>query len=168
MTAHNILHFPDQRLSQKAVPVEAIDANIQTLIEDLFETMYTRGGVGLSATQINIPKRVIVLDISDEKNQPIHLINPEIIQTNGKSSFIEEQCLSIPSIYEPVKRAEQIVMRYLDRNGRMHQLEADGLLASYIQHEIDHLNGELFIEHLSPSKRKSVEKKLERFKRENP
>lgn len=161
MSALNILRFPDPRLRQKAKPVSTVDASIHQLVDDLFETMYAAPGIGLAAVQVNVLKRIVVIDISEDKNQPLCLINPEIIAASGDEKT-EEGCLSVPGIYELVRRAEQITVRALDRNGDEFELETGGLLAVCIQHEIDHLDGKLFVDHLSALKRNRIRKKLEK------
>jgi len=161
MSVLNILHFPDPLLRQKARPVDTVDAGIRRLVDDMFETMYQAPGIGLAAVQVNILKRIIVIDISENKDQPLCLINPQIIEATG-SEKSEEGCLSVPGIYEQVRRAEHIRVRALDREGQAIELETGGLLAICIQHEIDHLNGKLFVDHLSALKRNRIRKKLEK------
>lgn len=154
----NILHYPDPRLRQKAQPVATVDKSIKKLADDMLETMYQAPGIGLAATQVNVPKRVLVIDISEDKSSPLVLINPEIVAQQGKAER-EEGCLSVPEIFEPVTRAAEITVRYLDREGREQELEAQELLATCIQHEIDHLEGKLFIDYLSNLKRQRIRKK---------
>lgn len=154
-----ILHYPDKRLRTVAKPVEQIDDSIRQLVDDMFETMYVAPGIGLAATQINVHKRVIVIDISENKDQPLCLINPEIIKTDGVEEC-EEGCLSVPEIYEKVQRAETVTVKALDREGQEYTLDADGLLAVCIQHEMDHLVGKLFVDYLSPLKQQRLKKKL--------
>jgi len=161
MTILNILHYPHPNLRNKAVPVDAIDTAIRNLTEDMLETMYAEGGIGLAATQVDVHKRVIVMDLSDTKNQPLVLINPEIVSSDG-SEEMQEGCLSVPGFYETVQRAEKILCRYLNLDGDSLELEADGLLAVCIQHEIDHLDGKLFIDYLSPLKRQLIKKKIKK------
>ncbi|HEB94021.1 MAG TPA: peptide deformylase [Gammaproteobacteria bacterium] len=161
MSVLNILHFPDPLLRQKAKPVTTVDAGIRRIVDDMFETMYKAPGIGLAAVQVNILKRIIVIDISEDRNQPLCLINPEIIKATG-SEKSEEGCLSVPGIYEQVRRAEHIRVRALDREGQAIILETDDLLAVCIQHEIDHLDGKLFVDHLSALKRNRIRKKLEK------
>jgi peptide deformylase len=163
MSILNILHFPDPRLRNKAARVEVVDEQIRTLVDDMLETMYQAPGIGLAAVQVNVLKRVIVIDISEEKNQPLCLINPEILQSSGEE-IMEEGCLSVPGIYENVKRAERITVRALNREGEAFELEVDGLLAVCIQHEMDHLEGKLFVDYLSELKRKRIQKKLEKLR----
>jgi peptide deformylase len=159
MSVLNILKYPDPRLRTVAAPVEVVDDEIRALIDDMLETMYAAPGIGLAATQVDVHKRVLVIDISPEKNQPLVLINPEIIEAHGKETF-EEGCLSVPGIYEKVDRAGQIRVRTLDRSGAVREFDADGILAVCIQHEMDHLLGKVFVDYLSPLKQQRVIKKL--------
>lgn len=159
MAILKILHFPDPRLRKKAVSVTAINADIRKLAYDMLETMYQEGGIGLAATQVNVRKRVVVIDLSEQRNNPVYLINPEIMHSEGVEEM-QEGCLSVPGYYDLVQRAEKVRVRYLDLAGESVETEADGLLAVCIQHEIDHLNGRLFIDYLSPLKRKRLQKKL--------
>lgn len=159
-----ILHYPDPRLRNKAQPVEGVDAEVGTLLDDMLETMYEAPGIGLAAPQVNVFKRVIVIDISEERNQPLYLVNPEIVERRGEIE-LEEGCLSVPYIYEPVTRAERIRFKALGRDGRPYEQEAEGLLAVCVQHEIDHLEGKLFVDYLSEIKRGRIRKKLEKFRR---
>lgn len=161
MSLLNILHFPDPLLRQKAAPVARVDDETRRIIDDMFETMYQAPGIGLAAVQVNILQRIVVIDVSEEKDQPLCLINPELLAAEGTEKT-EEGCLSVPGIYEPVERAERIRVRALDREGQPFELEADGLLAVCIQHEIDHLDGKLFVDHLSALKRNRIRKKLEK------
>lgn len=156
-----ILHFPDERLRTVAKPVEQVDDNLRALIDDMFETMYDAPGIGLAATQVNVHQRLIVIDVSEEKNEPLVLINPEILEKKGVEEM-DEGCLSVPGIYEKVQRADRIKVRALDRHGEPFELETDGLLAVCIQHEIDHLDGKLFVDYLSSLKRQRIRKKLEK------
>ncbi len=165
MAILNILHFPDPRLRNVAQPVEAVDDNIRKLADDMLETMYAAPGIGLAATQVNVDKRVIVIDISEEKNQPLYLINPEIIELAGVEEM-EEGCLSVPGIYETVKRADQVRIRALGLDGKAFEMEANELLAVCIQHEIDHLDGKLFVDYLSQLKRTRIRKKHEKEQRQ--
>lgn len=164
MAILEILHFPDSRLRNKAVPVETVDASVHKLVDDMLETMYAAPGIGLAATQVNVAKRVIVLDVSEEHNAPLALINPEILEKVGEEQM-DEGCLSVPGIYEPVTRAERIRVRALDQGGNPFEQEVEGLLAVCIQHEIDHLDGKLFIDYLSNLKRQRIRKKLEKENR---
>jgi len=165
MAILTILEFPDDRLRKKAVPVPVVDESIGRLVDDMFETMYAAPGVGLAATQVNVQKRIVVLDVSEEKNAPLCLINPEIVEKNG-SEEMDEGCLSVPGIFEKVTRAETVKIRALDRNGEPFELDADSLLAVCIQHEIDHLDGKLFVDYLSPLKRQLIRKKLKKDQRQ--
>jgi peptide deformylase len=165
MTVLNILHFPDEKLRTPAKPVEKVDDTIRTLVDDMFETMYDAPGIGLAATQVDVHQRLIVIDVSEEKNQPLVLINPEILEKEGEEQM-DEGCLSVPGIYEPVTRAEKIRVKALDREGETFELETDGLLAVCIQHEIDHLDGHLFIDYLSKLKQSRIRKKLEKLRRQ--
>jgi peptide deformylase len=165
MAILEILHYPDKRLRTVAVPVDVVDDSIRTLVDDMFETMYAAPGIGLAATQVDVHKRIIVMDLSAEKDQPLCLINPEIIKSEGIEQT-EEGCLSVPDIYETVERAERIQVKALDKHGKAFTLEADGLLAVCIQHEIDHLQGNLFVDYLSPLKQMRVKKKLQKARRQ--
>lgn len=165
MAILEILHFPDPRLRQRALPVGAVDDEIRRHLDDMLETMYQAPGIGLAAIQVGIPLRVLVADISDEKNQPLCLVNPEILERGGEESR-EEGCLSVPGCYETVTRAAQIRVQALDRLGEPISFTADGLLAVCIQHEIDHLDGKLFLDYLSPLKRQRIRKRLEKEARQ--
>lgn len=165
MAILNIVHFPDPRLRIKTQPVEVVDDSIRTLVDNMFETMYQAPGVGLAAPQVDVHKRIIVIDISEERNQPLTLINPEILSAHG-SQQMEEGCLSIPGVYEVVTRAENINVRCLDRDGQTREFAASGVLATCIQHEIDHLEGKLFIDYLSELKRSRLRKKMEKMRRQ--
>jgi len=158
----NILEFPDERLRKKAALVKTVDDTIKRLVDDMLETMYEARGIGLAATQVNVHQRVIVIDVSDEKNAPICLINPEIIEKDGVEES-EEGCLSVPGFFEKVKRADHVRVKALDREGRSFEFEARDLLAVCVQHEIDHLNGKLFVDYISPLKRQRIKKKLEKI-----
>ena len=161
MAILDILRFSHPRLRHRAKPVEAVDTAIAALVDDMFETMYQAPGIGLAATQVNVAKRVIVIDVSDDKTQPLCLINPEILKAEG-SEVMEEGCLSVPGVFDSVTRAERVRVRALDRNGESFEMDADGLLAVCIQHEIDHLDGKLFVDYLSNLKRQRIRKKLEK------
>ena len=161
MAILDILHFPDPRLRNKAKPVAVVDNAIRRLIDDMLETMYQAPGIGLAATQVNVAKRVVVIDISEDKDQPLCLVNPEILERDGIEQM-EEGCLSVPGVYELVTRADHIRMRALDRDGNPFEMEAEGLLAVCIQHELDHLDGKLFVDYLSSLKRQRIRKKLEK------
>jgi peptide deformylase len=160
-----ILEFPDPRLRTRAQPVTRVDDSIRTLIDDMFQTMYAAPGIGLAATQVNVHKRVIVIDVSESHDQPVVLINPEIVASEGMEEM-EEGCLSVPGIYDKVKRAERIRVRTLDRQGKQIEFEAEALLAVCIQHEMDHLDGKLFVDYLSELKRTRIRKKLEKERRD--
>ena len=165
MATLEILHFPDPRLRQRALEVETVDDRVRQLVDDMFETMYQAPGIGLAATQVNVHERVIVIDVSRDQDQPLVFINPEIIEREGVEEM-DEGCLSVPGIYERVQRAERIKVRALDRDGKTFELETDGLLAVCIQHEIDHLDGKLFVDYLSDLKRQRIRKKLEKGRRQ--
>ena len=164
MAKLKILEFPDPRLRTKAAPVGAVDDALRVLIGDMFETMYEAPGIGLAATQVDVHKRLLVTDVSTDKSEPYVLINPEILEKDGVT-FTDEGCLSVPGYYEEVQRAEHIRVRFLDRDGDETEMEADGLLAVCIQHEIDHLDGKLFVDYLSEAKRQRIRKKLEKERR---
>ena len=167
MARLTILHYPDSRLRKLALPVETVDTSIRTLIADMLETMYAAPGIGLAATQVNVQKRVIVMDLSDRKDQPRVFINPTILEHQGEAEG-DEGCLSVPGYYETVRRAEWVRVSALDREGEPLELAADGLLAVCIQHEIDHLDGKLFVDYLSTLKRDRIRKKLEKQARLEP
>jgi peptide deformylase len=162
MALREILILPDKRLRQVADPVKKIDAGIRKLVEDMFETMYDAPGIGLAAVQVGTPKRVVTMDLAkkEEPKNPQVFINPEILWASQDKATFEEGCLSIPEFYGDVERPAQVKVKYLDLEGKAHELEADGLLATCLQHEIDHLNGILFIDHLSKLKRDRVLKKF--------
>ena len=164
MAKLTILQFPDPRLRTVARPVKAVDDRIRTLIADLFETMYDAPGIGLAATQCDVHERVIVVDVSDEGDAPLALVNPEILSRDGIERM-DEGCLSVPGVFEEVERADRIRVRALDRDGKPFELEAQGLLAVCIQHEIDHLDGKLFVDYLSDLKRTRIRSKLEKEQR---
>ncbi len=159
MSILSILEFPDSRLRTVAKAVTTVDATVTGLVDDMFETMYEENGVGLAATQVDTHKRIIVLDISEEKDNPICLINPEITEKSGEEES-DEGCLSVPGFFEPIKRAEKVKLKALDKQGKSFEMEADGLLAVCIQHEMDHLMGKLFVDYLSPLKRQRIKKKM--------
>jgi peptide deformylase len=164
MAKLTILEFPDPRLRTKAVPVDVVDDELRGLIDDMFETMYAAPGIGLAATQVDVHRRLLVADVSSDKSDPHVFINPAIVEKDGET-VTEEGCLSVPGYYEEVKRAEHILVRYLDRDGRECEGEFEGLLAVCIQHEIDHLDGKLFVDYLSEAKRTRIRKKLEKERR---
>ena len=157
----DILKYPDKRLRTLAKPVETVNTEIKQQIKDMFETMYDAPGIGLAATQVNFHQRIIVIDVSDECNQPLCLINPEIIEKNGEIEW-EEGCLSVPNYYESVKRANEIKVSALNQLGQSGEIDANEMLAVCIQHEMDHLNGILFVDHLSKLKQKRLKKKAEK------
>lgn len=165
MSKLTILEFPDPRLRTKAVAVAEVNDGIRRLIDDMTETMYAANGVGLAATQVNVHQRLVVIDVSEERNEPRAFINPEIISREGVE-VSEEGCLSVPGSYEDVERAQMVTVRALDRNGVEFTLQADGLLAVCIQHELDHLEGKLFVDYLSELKRTRIRKKLEKEHKE--
>jgi peptide deformylase len=165
MAKLEILTFPDDRLRRRAEPVERVDDGVRQLVDDMLETMYAAPGIGLAAIQVNVPKRVIVIDTSEEKDKPLCLINPEVLKREGEEEM-EEGCLSVPGFYESVTRAERVRVRALNRSGEPFELETDGLLAVCIQHEIDHLDGRLFVDHISALKRQRIRKKLEKERRQ--
>ena len=159
-----ILEYPDPRLRTKAQPVTVFDAALQALVDDMFATMYEAPGIGLAASQVNVHKQLLVLDVSEEKNAPMVLINPKIVASEGSQTY-QEGCLSVPGIFADVDRADRITVESLDRHGNAQHFEAEGLLAVCIQHEMDHLIGKLFVDYLSPLKRELVRKKLEKQRR---
>ena len=161
MAILKILHYPDPRLRTVAKPVSRVDDTVRRLLDDMLETMYSAPGIGLAATQVNVDRRIVVIDISEEKNQPLYLINPVIIELEGIEEM-DEGCLSVPGVFETVQRADRVKMQALDREGRPFELLADGLLAVCIQHEIDHLDGKLFVDYLSQLKQKRIRKRLEK------
>ncbi|HIF54375.1 MAG: peptide deformylase [Methylococcales bacterium] len=162
MSILTVLEFPDKRLRTQAKQVTIFDQTIKTLIDDMLETMYESQGIGLAATQVNVHQRVIVIDISDEKDAPLCLINPEIIEETGIEES-KEGCLSVPGFFEKVTRAEHIKIKAVDKEGATFELEADELLSVCIQHEIDHLDGKLFVDYLSPLKRQRIKAKLDKI-----
>jgi peptide deformylase len=166
MAVLNIIHYPDKRLRTVAKPVEKVDAGIHRLVDDMFETMYGAPGIGLAATQVDMHQQIIVIDTSSDMDQPLCLINPQIIESDGVEET-EEGCLSVPDIYESVQRAESVTVRALNREGQPFTLEADGLLSVCIQHEIDHLVGKLFVDYLSPLKQQRLKKKLLKSRRQS-
>jgi peptide deformylase len=165
MALLNILEFPDARLRTVAKPVAGVDDAIRTLVDDMLETMYQAQGIGLAATQVNVHRRVIVMDLSEAGDQPLVLINPEVEVLDDETCPHQEGCLSVPGFYETVQRPEHIRVTALDRDGNPLELQPDGLMAVCIQHEIDHLNGKLFVDYLSPVKRQRIRKKLEKLNR---
>lgn len=164
MALLTILRYPDQRLRRKAEPVEEVTDDIRQLADDMLETMYDAPGIGLAATQVNVGKRVLVIDVSEDRSEPRVFINPEILEQRGEE-IMEEGCLSVPGIFAEVKRADWVRVRALNEKGESFEMEAEGLLAVCIQHEIDHLNGKLFVDYLSELKRRMVRKRLEKERR---
>ena len=164
MAILNILHFPDDRLRTIAKPVETVTDKHRTLISNMLETMYDAPGIGLAATQINVHEQILVIDISEEKNKPIVLINPEILEKEGDQEY-DEGCLSVPGIYETLHRAEKVRIKALNKEGESFEMNAEGLLAICIQHEMDHLQGKLFVDYLSQLKKQRIRKKLEKQQR---
>lgn len=166
MSVLQVLHFPDERLRTIAKPVAEVNTEIQRIVDDMFDTMYEEEGIGLAASQVDVHQRIIVIDVSEERDQRLVLINPELLEKDGDTG-IEEGCLSIPETRALVPRAERVKVKALDREGNPFELEADGLLAICIQHEMDHLVGKLFIDYLSPLKRQRIRQKLEKMARLN-
>ena len=167
MALLTILCYPDPKLHKVAKPVQAVDARIKALVPDMLETMYEAKGIGLAATQVDVHVRLIVIDVSEERNQPLVLINPEITWTSAATHLNEEGCLSVPGIYDGVQRFDEIRVTALDRDGKTVTVEADGLLSVCIQHEMDHLIGKVFVEYLSPLKRNRIKKKMLKAQRED-
>lgn len=165
MTILEILEFPDPRLRTIAKPVTEVNDRIRILIDSMFETMYDAPGVGLAATQVNVHQRIVVIDTSDDKSQPLAFINPEITVLDAQCEIYEEGCLSVPGFYEDVERPIQVRVKALDRHGKPFTLVPEGLLSVCIQHELDHLNGKLFVDYISPMKRQRIRKKLEKEQR---
>ncbi|MGC1182790.1 peptide deformylase [Legionella sp.] len=165
MAIHKILYLPDPRLREISKPVVTFDDKLQTLIDDMFDTMYDAHGVGLAAPQIGICLRLSVIDVVGDKKDQIVIINPDIIASEGEKKF-DEGCLSVPGAFDTVIRAEKVTVKALDRHGKPFEIKAEGLLAECLQHEIDHLNGKLFIDMLSPLRKAIARKKLDKFKRQ--
>lgn len=161
-----ILCYPDPKLHKVAKPVQQVDARIRTLVADMLETMYDASGIGLAATQVDVHERVIVIDVSEERNQPLVLINPEITWASPEKQQNDEGCLSVPGIYDGVERASSIKVRAIDADGNSREIAADGLLSVCIQHEMDHLVGKVFVEYLSPLKRNRIKTKMIKAMRE--
>jgi len=161
MTRLTILEYPDPRLRTVAQPVDTVDDALRQLIDDMLETMYASQGIGLAATQVNVHRRLLVLDVSEDQDQPLALVNPEIV-AREEVFTTQEGCLSVPGIFDDVERAQRIRIRALDRNGEEFEMDAEGLLAVCIQHEMDHLEGKLFVDYLSELKRQRIRKKLEK------
>lgn len=166
MAILDILHFPDPRLRQKCPPVAEVNDEIRQLVDDMLETMYDAPGIGLAAIQVNVHKRVLVTDISDKGDEPLVFINPKILVADG-IEVTQEGCLSVPGFYENVERADHIIVEALDRDGKRFKLECRDLQAVCIQHEIDHLDGKLFVDYISPLKRNRIQRKLEKLKKQS-
>ena len=164
MTILKILEFPDPRLRTTATPVDVVDDALRQVISDMFETMYEAPGIGLAATQVDLHRRLLVADVTSDKSDPHVLINPEILEMDGQQ-VSEEGCLSVPGYYEEVERAEHIRVRYLDRDGKVTERDMEGMLAVCVQHEIDHLDGKLFVDYLSEAKRQRIRKRLMKDRR---
>ena len=162
MALLKILEFPDPRLRTIAEPVEKVDDEVRKLIDDMFETMYDAPGIGLAATQVNVHKRIVVIDLSEDKSEPLVMINPEFEVLTDEEDKMQEGCLSVPGFYENVERPNRIRLKALDRDGKPYELIAEELLAVCIQHELDHLNGKLFVDHISRLKRDRIRSKLEK------
>ena len=162
-----ILCYPDPRLHKLAKPVQTVDARIKTLVADMLETMYDAKGIGLAATQIDVHERLIVIDISEQRDQPLVLINPAIVWNSADKHINEEGCLSVPGIYDNVERFDAVKVEHLDANGARQSVQADGMLAVCIQHEMDHLLGKVFVEYLSPLKRNRIKTKMLKLQRED-
>ncbi|MBU2884243.1 peptide deformylase [Gilvimarinus agarilyticus] len=165
MALLEILEFPDPRLRTIAKPVENVDDSVRTLLDNMFETMYAASGIGLAATQVNVHRRIVVMDISEDQTEPLVFINPEVSVLGEDEAPYDEGCLSVPGFYESVDRPTQIRVDALDRDGNPYSIEPDGLLAVCIQHELDHLNGKLFVDYISQIKRQRIRKKLEKIHR---
>ena len=160
MTQLTILRYPDPRLNTVAKPIARVDARIKTLVDDMLETMYAADGIGLAATQVNVHERLIVLDVSEGRDQPLVLINPDIVRASDEKKINNEGCLSVPGIYDDVERALSVTVQALDLDGKVQTLQAEGLLSVCIQHEMDHLLGKVFVEYLSPLKRSRIKTKM--------
>lgn len=165
MAILEILEFPDPRLRIRAEPIAAVDEAVRRLVDDMFETMYAAPGIGLAASQVNVQRRLLVIDISEDRSRPLTFINPEIV-ARAEESETEEGCLSVPGIYEKVKRANRITVHAQDRNGIAFEMNAEGLLAVCIQHEMDHLEGKLFVDYLSELKRSRIRRKMEKERKD--
>ena len=166
MALLNILQYPDPRLHTVAKPVTQVDDRVRAIVSDMFETMYAAKGVGLAATQVDIHERIIVVDTSEQRDQPMVLINPQIVQRSADSKEWEEGCLSLPGIYDKVTRPDQIRVRALDARGESFEIDADGLLAVCVQHEMDHLEGKVFVDYLSALKRSRIKVRMRKRQRE--
>ena len=165
MALLSILQYPDPKLHTLARPVAAVDARIRSLIQDMLETMYDANGIGLAATQVNVHERLVVIDVSEERNEPLVLINPDIVWASEERVVNDEGCLSVPGIYDGVERSTQVKVSALDGEGVLRTIEAEGLLAVCIQHEMDHLKGKVFVEYLSPLKRNRIKSKMLKTRR---
>ncbi|MGH1431082.1 MAG: peptide deformylase [Neptuniibacter sp.] len=163
MAKLTILEYPDTRLRTIAEPVETVDDEIRAVIDDMFETMYAAPGIGLAATQVNIHKQIVTIDLSEEQNEPLVMINPEFEVLDDEKDKYQEGCLSVPGFFEDVSRPQKILLKALNYEGEAYELEAEGLLAVCIQHELDHLNGKLFVDYLSMLKRNRIKSKLEKI-----
>ncbi len=166
MALLNILHYPDPRLHKVAAPVTLFDAALQKQVDDMFETMHEAKGIGLAATQVNYHYRLLVIDVSEDKSEPLVVINPEFLQKDGETVY-EEGCLSVPGVYDKVTRAERVKLRAQNAKGEFFELEADGLLAICLQHEVDHLDGKVFVEYLSEMKQSRIKTKLKKREKQN-
>jgi peptide deformylase len=166
MATLQILCYPDPRLHTVARPVAAVDGRIRKLVADMLETMYEANGIGLAATQVDVHERVIVIDVSETRDQPLVLVNPQILWASAEKQVADEGCLSVPGIYDGVQRSSAVKVRALDAEGREREIEAQGLLAVCIQHEMDHLQGKVFVEYLSPLKRNRIKTKMLKARRE--
>ena len=162
MALLEILEYPDPRLRTKAAPVAEVDERIRAIVDDMFDTMYAAPGIGLAATQVNVHERIITIDVSEDKSEPLVFINPEVTVLEGEPETMQEGCLSVPGFYEDVTRIEHCLVKAIDRNGNPFELECRGLLAVCIQHEIDHLEGKLMVDYISPLKRNRIKDKLEK------
>ena len=165
MSLLDILYYPDAQLRRTASEINNVDGNVAKLADQMLETMYAAPGIGLAATQVNVHERLVVIDVSEENDSPLVLINPEILASDGEEEM-QEGCLSIPGVYETVKRPAEVRIAAIDREGNPFEMDADGLLAVCIQHEIDHLNGKLFVDYLSPLKRNRIRKRMEKWIRD--
>ncbi|MEW5249414.1 peptide deformylase [Microbulbifer discodermiae] len=167
MAKLQILEFPDPRLRQVAQAVEQVTDEVRSLVDDMFETMYDAPGVGLAATQVNVHQRIVVMDVSEDQSEPLVLINPEVEVLDPEIHQYDEGCLSVPGFYETVERPRRVRVKALDRAGESFAMEAEGLLAVCIQHELDHLEGKLFVDYISPLKRNRIRSKLEKTRRQH-
>ena len=163
----DILIYPDTLLRRRAAPVAEVDGEVAALVDRMFETMYAAPGIGLAATQVDVHRRIVVIDVSEDNDSPLTLVNPELLVTEGMGEM-QEGCLSIPGVYETIKRPDKVRVAAIDREGEPFELDAEGLLAVCIQHEIDHLDGKLFVDYLSPLKRNRIRRKMEKRLRDGP